>query len=107
VVGKPWTPKRHMELKEEQAKLDAVFGLSNCPVCGKRIKDYDYPDGCEAPDGQRWCVKHLTVGPPKEVPFDLREEWKQWREGIKPIVRGGMTDTGDARYLGVRPVDWD
>jgi hypothetical protein len=28
-----------------------------CPTCGKRIKDFDEL-GCEAPDGQRWCVEH-------------------------------------------------
>lgn len=31
--------------------------LDNCPKCGRRIKDTDEV-GCEAPDGQRWCIDH-------------------------------------------------
>lgn len=33
------------------------MGLDNCPKCGKFIFDYD-TTGCEAPDGQRWCIGH-------------------------------------------------
>jgi hypothetical protein len=29
----------------------------NCPTCGRRITDFDEL-GCEAPDGQRWCIEH-------------------------------------------------
>ncbi len=31
--------------------------LDDCPACGRRIKDSD-ETGCEAPDGQRWCINH-------------------------------------------------
>lgn len=29
----------------------------HCPMCGRRILDHD-EIGCEAPDGQRWCIEH-------------------------------------------------
>lgn len=28
-----------------------------CPTCDRRITDMD-DEGCEMPDGQRWCLKH-------------------------------------------------
>jgi hypothetical protein len=31
--------------------------IDHCPTCGKYVKDSDL-EGCEAPDGQRWCVDH-------------------------------------------------
>jgi len=31
--------------------------LDECPLCNKRIKDFD-EGGCEAPNGQRWCIEH-------------------------------------------------
>lgn len=33
------------------------LGPDNCPTCNRRIKDDDEL-GCEAPDGQRWCIEH-------------------------------------------------
>jgi hypothetical protein len=31
--------------------------LDFCPTCNRRITDMD-DEGCEMPDGQRWCLKH-------------------------------------------------
>ena len=31
--------------------------LDHCPTCGRWISDVD-PNGCEAPDAQRWCRNH-------------------------------------------------
>lgn len=31
--------------------------LDSCPVCGRRITDYDL-NGCETLSGQRYCVQH-------------------------------------------------
>jgi hypothetical protein len=36
-----------------ERRLDA----DSCPMCRRRIADTD-EEGCEAPDGQRWCVAH-------------------------------------------------
>jgi hypothetical protein len=55
----------------------------NCPTCGKRITDVD-EGGCEAPNGQRYCIDHL--------PDDVREE----------ILCDGMAELDDAA-LGFGP----
>lgn len=36
------------------------LSLDRCPTCGRRITDYD-DDGCESPDGQRYCRAHVAV----------------------------------------------
>lgn len=39
----------------------------HCPTCGRRIPDIDpdgLPAGCEAEDGQRWCIEHLAAATP-------------------------------------------
>lgn len=41
-----------------------------CPTCWRWIKDFDMT-GCEAPSGQRWCVRHLIK---KVVPTHRRIE---------------------------------
>jgi hypothetical protein len=38
--------------------------LDNCPVCQRRIVDFDM-SGCEDDNGQRWCVTHLPDGHPQ------------------------------------------
>jgi hypothetical protein len=34
--------------------------LDRCPTCGRRITDTD-DAGCEAADGQRWCIAHVPT----------------------------------------------
>lgn len=48
--------------------------MDNCPVCGKRISDWD-PEGCELPSGQRACLAHLTPAQREELDhaFDLED----------------------------------
>lgn len=33
------------------------LGPDHCPACGNKISDQS-ESGCEAPDGQRWCIAH-------------------------------------------------
>jgi len=48
--------------------------MDNCPVCGKRILDWD-PEGCELPSGQRVCLVHLTPAQRQELDhaYDLED----------------------------------
>ncbi|MCV7174836.1 hypothetical protein [Mycolicibacterium sphagni] len=44
--------------------------LDHCPVCGRRIVDFDM-SGCEDDAAQRWCVAHV----PDDHPMaDLRTD---------------------------------
>lgn len=44
--------------------IDNPKGPDRCPICGTHINDHNEDEatgketGCEAPDGQRWCIEH-------------------------------------------------
>lgn len=44
--------------------MGAPNSLDHCPVCGRRIYDFDMT-GCEGDDAQRWCVAHLPEDHPQ------------------------------------------
>lgn len=45
--------------------------FDDCPTCGKNITDVD-PGGCEAENGQRYCLDHL----PREADPELFDSYR-------------------------------
>lgn len=55
--------------------------IDNCPECGRRITDWDMT-GCEAPDGQRWCLIHVPAEPTQEMIDAFLAHWRWWRSTL-------------------------